>query len=136
MQEREAAEEYQAQTRERRARLAREQRVEASGRADSRSRTNRHAVSSRRKSQVVGLLLTFFFGPLGLFYSSVAASLGLILGAILAILALPVLGMLLAPLVWLASIAIGFATVASFNRRASLEDQRHAELVEAARDGR
>lgn len=86
-----------------------------------------------KKSQIVGFLLTFFFGPLGLFYSSAAAAAGLLVAAIL--LGLTTLG-IGAILLWPVSILVGFATVSRFNGRVALEERRHRELVRSARSGR
>lgn len=66
------------------------------------------------KSQGVQFLLTFFFGPLGLLYSNIAASLGLFFGGIL--LGLFTLG-IGALAMWPVSIVVGFITVDSYNAR-------------------
>ena len=136
MQERDAAEEYQAKARQRRTRRAVSKETKAPDATLPKSRDRRRMVSSKRKSQLVGFVLTFFFGPLGLFYSSVAAAFGLLLGVIVAALAMPLLGFFVALILWMVSIGISFATVGAYNRRADLEDRRHAELVSAARGGR
>jgi len=66
------------------------------------------------KSQGVQFVLTFFFGPLGLLYSNIAAALGLLFGGI--VLGFFTLG-IGAFAVWPVSIVIGFVTVDSYNTR-------------------
>lgn len=89
-----------------------------------------------KKSQLVGFMLTFLFGPIGLFYSSAAAALGFLIFALaLGFLTLG-LGAIGALLMWPVSILVGFATVSRFNARVALEEKRHRELVRAARTGR
>ncbi len=136
MLERDAAEEYQTQTHRRRAHRAARDVDEDPVPRPSRTRDRRRAVSGRRKSQLVGFVLTFFFGPLGLFYSSIAAALAVLIGMFLYAAVMPVLVIFLAPILWLVSIGLSFATVAAYNRRAELEDRRHEELVTATRGGR
>lgn len=76
-----------------------------------------------RKSQGVSFLLTFFFGPLGLLYSSVVG------GVILTISAF-VVGMFTfgvgALLLWPVAIVWGAAATSSFN-----SNQAHAERIDA-----
>ena len=83
-----------------------------------------------KKSQPISFVLTFLFGPLGLFYSSVPAALGfllagLVFGALTAGFALLV--------IWPVSIITGFFTVHRHNSKVALEEQRHKELLEAAK---
>ena len=55
-----------------------------------------------QKSRLVSLLLTVFFGPLGLFYSSVAA------GLVLCIIAFASFATVIGPVIcWILAIAIG-----------------------------
>ena len=55
-----------------------------------------------QKSRLVSLLLTIFFGPLGLFYSSVAA------GLVLCIIAFVSFATVIGPVIcWILAIAIG-----------------------------
>lgn len=82
-----------------------------------------------RKSQFVGFLLTFLFGPLGLLYSNVALAIAFIIVAI--ILAYATMGMG-AVIMWPLSIIVGFFTVGSVNKKADLEERRHQELVSVA----
>ena len=81
------------------------------------------------KSQFVQFLLTFFFGPLGLFYSSIAAAIGFIIAAI-------VFGSISlgvgALVIWPITILVGFATVSKHNKRIAEEERRHQELVQAS----
>lgn len=81
-----------------------------------------------KKSQLVGFVLTFTFGPLGLFYSSVPAALGFLLAAV-------IFGILTAGIallvIWPISIITGFFTIHRHNSTVALEEQRHKELVEA-----
>jgi hypothetical protein len=147
LQERDAAEQYQAQSRQRRARRVEPDEGEAPAPPMPRTRGRRAAVSSGRKSQLVGFVLTFLFGPIGLFYSSVPAALALTIGASgltgiffvflpALFLELILLVVLMNLLLWLVSIGLSFATVAAFNRRAAVDDRRHEELVAATRDRR
>ena len=83
-----------------------------------------------RKSQLTGLLLTFFFGPLGLFYSSVSAALAFTLATLVFGAMTAGLGALL---IWPISIIIGFFTVHSYNQKVALEERRHQELLQATK---
>lgn len=66
------------------------------------------------KSQGISFILTFLFGPLGLFYSSVLGGvIMLILGIIIAIITLGI-GAILA---WLGSIIWGAIAVSSYNKK-------------------
>lgn len=83
-----------------------------------------------KKSQLIGFLLTFLVGPLGLFYSSAPAALGFLLAAI-------VFGVLTAGIalfvIWPISIITGFFTVHRHNSKVALEERRHKELLEATK---
>ena len=83
-----------------------------------------------KKSQLVGFLLTLFFGPIGLFYSSVPAALGFLAAFVFS------WGFIvfIAPIVWLAAIIVSFFTVESFNSKVAMEESRHQELVAATRE--
>ena len=61
-------------------------------------------------------LLCFFFGPLGLFYSNVAAAIGLILGAVLTLLILRGAAPLVWLIIWLTSIGFGLSSVEKHNK--------------------
>lgn len=87
-----------------------------------------------KKSQLVGFLLTLFFGPIGLFYSSVPAALGFLIASVSLVFSLPEAGFIFAPIVWLASILASFFTVSSFNSKVAMEENRHQELLAAARE--
>ncbi|MDE0057653.1 MAG: hypothetical protein OXI22_07300 [Defluviicoccus sp.] len=80
-----------------------------------------------RKSQFAGLLLTFLFGPIGLFYSSIAAGIGFCIFA--AVLALT--SGFLALIVWPVAMIVGGYLVARHNDKIHLEEQRHQELLDA-----
>lgn len=69
-------------------------------------------IQTHSKSQFVGFLLTFFFGPLGLFYSSWVAAIILIVIAFstFATLVIPVL-------IWFLSIIISFFAVDKHNQK-------------------
>ena len=84
-----------------------------------------------KKSQPIQFALTFFFGPLGLFYSNMAAAFALIIAA-------AVLVMVLSPLagfnVWIASIIIGFGTVDEHNKKVRLKQQR-LDILPSLKEG-
>ena len=81
-----------------------------------------------KKSQIFGFLLTLLFGPLGLFYSSLPAAIGLSTVAI-------ILGAfthgLVALITWPICIIVGFFTVWSHNAKVELEEKRHHEILAA-----
>lgn len=82
-----------------------------------------------RKSQIIQFLLTVFFGPLGLFYSSVAAALFWLFAFFVVITFTFFLG---AVLLWPFVILTGFFTVNRHNRAARLDQRRHEELLETS----
>ena len=84
-----------------------------------------------KKSQLIGFILTFLFGPLGLFYSSIPAALGFLIASI--IFGLLTVGMALI-VIWPLSIITGFFTVHRHNSEAALEERRHKELLEATKE--
>lgn len=65
-----------------------------------------------KKSQFAGFLLTLFFGSFGLLYSSVPATVALLVIGFS--FALAIAG-IVAIIVWLASIVVGFFTVSRWN---------------------
>lgn len=82
------------------------------------------------KSQFTGFLLTLFFGPLGLFYSSMPATLGFVIAS----LAFGAVTMGFAIfLIWPISIIVGFFTVSNHNSKIAMEEKRHKELLEATK---
>ena len=69
-------------------------------------------ISAHSKSQLGGLFLTLFLGPLGLFYSSWIA------GLILCVIAIATLASIVGPIIcWLLAIGISFVTVSSHNKK-------------------
>lgn len=83
-----------------------------------------------KKSQLVGFLLTLFFGPVGLFYSSVPAALGF-LAIFVFIDFAPIV--IRAQFLWSASILVSFFTVKSFNSKAAMEESRRQERLQIYR---
>jgi hypothetical protein len=83
-----------------------------------------------KKSQLTGFILTLIVGPIGLFYSSSAAAIGLILLAL--VLGVPTMG-IGAIIVWPIAILTGFYTVGKHNARVEIEEKRHRELLSATR---
>ncbi|MGB7299385.1 MAG: hypothetical protein WA888_06120 [Burkholderiaceae bacterium] len=83
-----------------------------------------------RKSQLVGILLTLFFGPLGLFYSSVAAAIAML---ILAVAIGSFTFFVGALFVWPFCVLLSLFTVHRHNRAVKIEERRHQQLVEATR---
>lgn len=76
------------------------------------SQSTQQYVKVHTKSQVAGFVLTFFFGPLGLFYSNWVA--GLIFSAF----ALILFGTIIVPILcWILAIIISFFTVSAHNRK-------------------
>ena len=87
----------------------------------------------RRKSQLIQLLLNLFLGPLGLFYSNWIVAAVFTLIAIGLSVGLFGWGWLL---VYPFVLITGFITVARHNRAVTLDERRHNEIVDAAREGR
>lgn len=83
-----------------------------------------------KKSQIVGLLLTFFFGPLGLFYSSTAAGIAMVIVSIVVGSATFFLGVLF---LWPLFMLLSVYTVHRHNRGVRIDERRHEELVKATR---
>ena len=84
-----------------------------------------------KKSQLFQFLLTLFLGPLGLFYSSIAAGIGFVLAAFSFGAFTYGLGALL---LWPISILVGFFTVSKYNGLIDKEDKKHQELLQASKD--
>jgi len=85
-----------------------------------------------KKSQIVQFLLCLFLGPLGLFYSSLAAALfWLVLIIGVGSFTYGVGAIILWPFI----ILTGMLTVYRHNRYAKAEQKRHEELVQATREG-
>ena len=82
-----------------------------------------------KKSQLIGFILCFLFGPLGLFYVSVAAAIGMILMLFPLALIIPMFGILF---VWPLSIILSFYLVAKFNKKVVREERRHLEMLNVA----
>ena len=85
-----------------------------------------------KKSQIVQLLLSLVFGPLGLFYSSLAG--GILFTLVAAGLSVGFFGVgwfIVYPFVLLT----GFFTVARRNAEAREGERRHRETLDAMREG-
>ncbi len=82
-----------------------------------------------KKSQLLQFVLALLLGPLGLFYSSVAAALFWLLAVFGVGSVTFVLGALL---LWPFIILTGFYTVNRHNRAVRLEQRRHEELLEVS----
>lgn len=76
-------------------------------------KTYQHDYQKPEKSMAVGLLLTFFFGPLGLLYTNVKA--GLIMTVVVVVLALPTL-LLSLTLGWIGSMVWAAIEIDSVNK--------------------
>jgi len=83
-----------------------------------------------KKSYFASFLLTLFFGPLGLFYSSTAAALAFVLIDIAVGLITYSIGLIF---LWPVHILVGIATVGSYNSKIELEAARHSELIMSLR---
>ncbi len=69
-------------------------------------------IAAHSKSQGIGFILTFLFGPLGLFYSSWVAAL------ILCVIAFASAATIIGPIIcWVLAIIIGFAGVSKHNEK-------------------
>ena len=84
-----------------------------------------------KKSQIVGLLLTFLFGFIGLFYSNVTAAIGF---AVISIMLISASGGVLVIIVWPMGMILSWFVVRRYNKKIELEEKRHSELMEAARN--
>ena len=82
-----------------------------------------------RKSYIVSLFLTTLFGPVGLFYTTLAGAIAMTLVSVGVASVTSGLGLLV---VWPVSMLAGIGTVHSHNRKMALEERRHRELVAAA----
>lgn len=83
-----------------------------------------------KKSYIVQLLWTVIAGPLGLFYSSIAA--GIVFLVIAVLLAMASGGLLLVFL-WPVTMVAGLAAVYGYNEKIEVEERRHQELVAATK---
>ncbi|WP_215843307.1 hypothetical protein HHS34_005530 [Acidithiobacillus montserratensis] len=84
-------------------------------------------IQAQPKSMAAGLILTFLFGPLGLFYASVTGGIVLlVVGIIFGIIAVFTfgLGAILLPLVWVASMIWAAVAVDKINKAAMQALQR------------
>ena len=86
----------------------------------------------QKKSQLVSFLLTFFFGALGLLYSSVTASIIMIIVSLLALASLATGSMTFLFLVWIADIIIGVFMVNDNNEEVDVDVQKQKEIQEEA----
>ena len=82
-----------------------------------------------KKSQFIQFLLTLLFGPVGLFYSSMAAGFGFLIAAI----SFGIFFFGLGAIFWPISIIVGFFTVSRYNRIIEKEDIKHQELLKSAK---
>jgi hypothetical protein len=74
------------------------------------------------KSRIISFILTFFFGPLGLIYSSWKAALAILLGMFLVATVFgEVLLLFVAFLMWLLSIGVGDHCAEKVNMKAAAE---------------
>lgn len=86
-----------------------------------------------KKSQFLGLGLTFFFGPLGLLYSSLSAAFFCIAMAVFLALVTAGIGGIGALLIWPVTWVISLITVSSHNHKVFLEDERFQKMLEATK---
>ncbi len=89
-----------------------------------------------KKSQLTQFLLTFFFGPIGLFYSSFPAAIRLIIAFIVT---RAITDGDEAIFVWFVSIPVGFATTDKYNKQIHNKlmervEQKYNGLVHATRE--
>lgn len=92
----------------------------------------RWSTDVKKKSQIIQFLLSVIFGPLGLFYSSLAG--GVLFTLVAAGLSAGFFGLgwfLVYPFVLL----VGFFTVSRRNSEFKESERRHQEVVDAARQG-
>lgn len=76
------------------------------------SRSARVYIDAHSKSQLLSFVLTFIFGPLGLFYSSAVAAI------ILCVIAIASMASVVGPLMyWVMAILIGMTSVSSHNNK-------------------
>lgn len=79
---------------------------------------NKVLIVNAKKSTVLGLILAFFFGPLGLLYSTVLGGVIMIAVAIVAFFILPVIGPIIA---WMISFIWAFVTLILYNGKVKRE---------------
>ena len=82
-----------------------------------------------KKSQFIQFLLTLLFGPVGLFYSSMAAGFGFLIAAI----SFGIFFFGLGAIFWPISIIVGFFTVSRYNGIIEKEDIKHQELLKSSK---
>ncbi|MEA3292765.1 MAG: hypothetical protein U9Q71_10760 [Pseudomonadota bacterium] len=85
-----------------------------------------------KKSQLLQFILTLLFGPLGLFYSSVAAALAFLAATIITGTFTHGVGVFF---LWPIVILAGFFTVSRHNKLVEIEEAKHHELVQATKEG-
>jgi putative Ca2+/H+ antiporter (TMEM165/GDT1 family) len=87
----------------------------------------------RRKSQILGLILTFLFGPIGLLYASVSAGLIMIFITLLLLVSAGALALVTTPICMALSVFI----ILSFNLKSKADydrqEARYRNLLEASR---
>lgn len=81
-----------------------------------------------KKSHVDQFVLSFLFGPLGLFYSSTGAGIGFTITTLILIFAT---GGAIVLLAWPICILAGVSLVSTHNKKVAIEEARHKELVAA-----
>ena len=81
-----------------------------------------------KKSQFVQFLLTLLLGPLGLFYSNVAAAIGFLIVAIAGGLVIGGVGVII---VWFISMPTGYIMTNKYNELIDKAGQKHRALAEA-----
>ena len=83
-----------------------------------------------KKSQLIQFFLTLLFGPVGLFYTSVAAAIGfVIVTSAIGTLTMGI-GFLF---VWPVTILVGFFTTSRYNALIDKEDKKHLDLIQATK---
>lgn len=79
---------------------------------------NKVLIVNAKKSTVLGLILAFFFGPLGLLYSTVLGGVIMIIVALIAFFILPIIGPIVA---WLISFIWAFVALVLYNGKVKRE---------------
>ena len=82
-----------------------------------------------RKSQLIGLLLCFLFGPLGNLYSNVVAAVFLFIVTFILFMFLSVFAILI---IWPIAIILSIHHVDKYNKKVELEETRHLEKLNVA----
>ena len=81
-----------------------------------------------KKSYFAQLLLSLFFGPLGMFYSSTAAAIAFLLAALIFGSFTSGLALLI---IWPLCIIVSLYMVFAHNEKVDIEQNRHNELLDA-----